>query len=166
VRRPADIPAAFPQYFRVRGGHGVRFSDIGGHYSVHLDAVVGNAILATAYGLIWSGARNFDGKRISIVLTLAGVLIWLAACSIGPIYARPEARATAIDQKSGIVLRTMTTNTVAIAAMMKADPHRTSAKILRCWSHESNRRHPATPEVNTVMASNVGRSNTTMTDAI
>ena len=56
--------------------------------------VIGNAILATAYGLIWSGARNFDGKRISIVLTLAGVLIWLAACSIGPIYAQPEARAT------------------------------------------------------------------------
>ena len=56
--------------------------------------VIGNAILATAYGLIWSGARDFDGKRISIVLTLAGALIWLAACSIGPIYARPEARAT------------------------------------------------------------------------
>ena len=56
--------------------------------------MIGNAILATAYGLIWSGARDFDGKRISIVLTLAGALIWLAACSIGPIYARPEARAT------------------------------------------------------------------------
>ena len=54
--------------------------------------VIGNAILATAYGLIWSGARDLfvDGKRISIVLTLAGVLIWLAACSIGPIYARPK----------------------------------------------------------------------------
>jgi len=56
--------------------------------------VVGNAILAAAYGLIWSGARNFEGKRVSIVLTLAGALVWLAACSIGPIYARPEARAT------------------------------------------------------------------------
>ena len=56
--------------------------------------VIGNAILATAYGLIWSGARDLDGKRISIVLTLAGALIWLAACSIGTIYARPEARAT------------------------------------------------------------------------
>ena len=56
--------------------------------------VIGNAILAAAYGLIWSGARNFEGKRVSIVLTLAGALIWLAACSIGPIYARPEARAT------------------------------------------------------------------------
>jgi diguanylate cyclase (GGDEF)-like protein len=55
--------------------------------------VVGNAILAAAYGLIWSGARNFEGKRVSIVLTLAGTLIWLTACSIAPIYALPEARA-------------------------------------------------------------------------
>jgi len=56
--------------------------------------VIGNAILAVAYGLIWSGARNFEGKRVSIVVTVAGALIWLAAYSIGPIYARPEARAT------------------------------------------------------------------------
>ena len=47
--------------------------------------VIGNAILAAAYGLIWSGARNFEGKRVSVVLTLAGTLVWLAACSIGPI---------------------------------------------------------------------------------
>jgi NMT1/THI5 like len=49
--------------------------------------VIGNAILAAAYGLIWSGARSFEGKRLSIALTLAGALIWL-------VYARPEARAT------------------------------------------------------------------------
>jgi diguanylate cyclase (GGDEF)-like protein len=56
--------------------------------------VIGNAILAAAYGLIWSGARNFESEPVSIVLTLAGALIWLAACSIGPIYALPAARAT------------------------------------------------------------------------
>lgn len=55
--------------------------------------VVGNAILASAYGLIWSGARNFEGKRVSVILALAGTLIWLVACHIGPIYARPEVRA-------------------------------------------------------------------------
>jgi diguanylate cyclase (GGDEF)-like protein len=55
--------------------------------------VIGNAILAAAYGLIWSGARDFEGKRFSIVLTLAGALIWLASCAIAPIYALPEARA-------------------------------------------------------------------------
>jgi diguanylate cyclase (GGDEF)-like protein len=55
--------------------------------------VIGNAILAAAYGLIWSGVRNFEGKRVSVALTLAGAMIWLAACSIGPIYALPAARA-------------------------------------------------------------------------
>ena len=56
--------------------------------------IVGNSLLAVAYGILWCGARKFDGKKISIVLALAGVPLWLAACSIGPIYARPEARAT------------------------------------------------------------------------
>ena len=56
--------------------------------------IVGNALLAAAYGILWSGARKFDGKNVSVLLALAGVLLWLVACSIGPIYARPEARAT------------------------------------------------------------------------
>ena len=56
--------------------------------------VIGNAMLAAAYGIVWSGVRNFEGKRVSIVLTIAGAVIWLAACSIGPIYALPVARAT------------------------------------------------------------------------
>jgi diguanylate cyclase (GGDEF)-like protein len=55
---------------------------------------IANAILAIALGLTWSGARNFDGKRVSVVLTLAGAAAWLAATAIGPIYERPTARAT------------------------------------------------------------------------
>jgi len=56
--------------------------------------IVGNALLAAAYGILWSGARKFDGKKVSILLALVGVVFWLVACSIGPIYSRPEARAT------------------------------------------------------------------------
>ena len=56
--------------------------------------IVGNALLAAAYGILWSGARKFEGKNVSILLALVGVLLWIVACSIGPIYARPEARAT------------------------------------------------------------------------
>jgi diguanylate cyclase (GGDEF)-like protein len=56
--------------------------------------IVGNALLAIAYGILWSGARKLDGKNILIPLALAGVLLWLVACSVGPIYARAEARAT------------------------------------------------------------------------
>jgi diguanylate cyclase (GGDEF)-like protein len=56
--------------------------------------IVGNALLAAAYGILWSGARKFEGKKVLILLALVGVSIWVVACSIGPIYARPEARAT------------------------------------------------------------------------
>jgi diguanylate cyclase (GGDEF)-like protein len=59
-----------------------------------LSIVVGNAILAVAYGILWSGARTFERKKISVPLALVGVLVWLVACSISPIYARPEARAS------------------------------------------------------------------------
>lgn len=58
--------------------------------------IVGNSLLAAAYGILWCGARTFDGKKVSILLALLGVVFWLIACSIGPIYARPEARATVI----------------------------------------------------------------------
>jgi hypothetical protein len=56
--------------------------------------IVGNALLATAYGVLWNGARKFDGKNVSILLALVGVVFWLVACSIDPIYSRQEARAT------------------------------------------------------------------------
>jgi diguanylate cyclase (GGDEF)-like protein len=56
--------------------------------------IVGNALLAAAYGFLWCGARKLNGKKAPIILMLAGVPIWIAACSISPIYARPEARAT------------------------------------------------------------------------
>jgi diguanylate cyclase (GGDEF)-like protein len=59
-----------------------------------LSIIVGNSLLAAAYGILWCGARKLDGKKVSILLALTGVVIWLTACSIGPIYARPEARAT------------------------------------------------------------------------
>jgi len=56
--------------------------------------IVGNALLAAVYGILWCGARTFDGKNVSIPLALLGVLLWMVACSIDPVYARPAARAT------------------------------------------------------------------------
>ena len=34
--------------------------------------IVGNALLSAAYGILWSGARKFDGKNVPIVLALVG----------------------------------------------------------------------------------------------
>jgi hypothetical protein len=40
--------------------------------------IVGNALLAAAYGILWCGARKLDGKKVSILLALTGVL----ACAL------------------------------------------------------------------------------------
>ena len=58
--------------------------------------VVGNALLAIAYGILWCGARTFEGKTVLIPRASFGLFAWLAACAIGPIFARPEARALVI----------------------------------------------------------------------
>jgi diguanylate cyclase (GGDEF)-like protein len=57
---------------------------------------VGNALLVAAHGVLWGGARKLNGAKVSIISTLAGVPIWIAACAIPPIYASPEARASVI----------------------------------------------------------------------
>src|SRR5215510_16594130 len=47
------------------------------------------ALIAGAYGLIWSGARSFDNRRTPMPLILAGALIWLVAYQVE---ASPRAR--------------------------------------------------------------------------
>jgi hypothetical protein len=66
---------------------------------------VGNANLAAAYGILWCGARAFDGRKAPILLALIGVVFWLIACSIGPAYARPEARAIVVADVAGRAIR-------------------------------------------------------------
>jgi diguanylate cyclase (GGDEF)-like protein len=56
--------------------------------------VVSNAIGALAYGVLWSGVRTFEHQPVSLPVAAAGVVTWLAACTIHPIYASPWARAT------------------------------------------------------------------------
>jgi diguanylate cyclase (GGDEF)-like protein len=53
---------------------------------------IANAVVATAYGTMWSGVRSFEGHRISVPLMLAGAAIWLLACQIEAFYASPVAR--------------------------------------------------------------------------
>ena len=65
-----------------------------------------------------------------------------------------------MDQKSGILSRARTIRAVATEVVMNPDPHRARATILQFCSHESNRRHPATAGLNTVMANKVERLGT------
>jgi diguanylate cyclase (GGDEF)-like protein len=55
--------------------------------------VIANAILATGYGMMWTGVRSFEGRSKSVPLMLAGTLVWLAACQFEAFYGSPLARA-------------------------------------------------------------------------
>jgi len=39
-----------------------------------------NALICCAYGVMWAGARSFEGRSISLPLIFAGAAIWVAAC--------------------------------------------------------------------------------------
>ena len=66
--------------------------------------VVANAILVLGHGVLWSGTRNFEGRPISVLGTLAGPVIWLGACTLSFIYDSPAARATVITPILGVYL--------------------------------------------------------------
>jgi diguanylate cyclase (GGDEF)-like protein len=53
---------------------------------------IANAIIATAYGIMWGGVRNFEGRPTSVPLMLAGAMIWLLACQVEAFFASPQAR--------------------------------------------------------------------------
>jgi diguanylate cyclase (GGDEF)-like protein len=39
----------------------------------------GNTLLCTAYGIMWAGARSFEGRRVPLLLVAAGPIIWIVA---------------------------------------------------------------------------------------
>ncbi len=67
-----------------------------GHIPDLFSIVVANAFLAVAYGVMWSAARKFDGRRLLVAASLAGAAVWLAAMLIPAWYASPAARASLI----------------------------------------------------------------------
>ncbi len=39
----------------------------------------GNTLLCAAYGIMWAGARSFEGRRVPLLLVAAGPIIWIFA---------------------------------------------------------------------------------------
>lgn len=64
-----------------------------GHISNLWSIWVANAFLATAYGVMWEGARTFEGQASRAAFVFAGTIIWLLACAIPAFYAAATARA-------------------------------------------------------------------------
>jgi diguanylate cyclase (GGDEF)-like protein len=53
---------------------------------------IANAIIVTAHGMIWGGARSFDGRPTSVPLMLAGAVVWVLACQVEAFFAMAQAR--------------------------------------------------------------------------
>jgi diguanylate cyclase (GGDEF)-like protein len=76
----------------IIGALGVALIAARGHISDTWSIAVANAILAIAYGMLWAGVRNFDGRATSAPLVLAGAVIWLVACHNEAFFASSRAR--------------------------------------------------------------------------
>jgi diguanylate cyclase (GGDEF)-like protein len=76
----------------IIGSIGVALIAARGDISDTWSIAIANAILATAYGMMWAGARNFDGRPTSAPLVFAGAAVWLAACRIEAFFTSPQAR--------------------------------------------------------------------------
>jgi diguanylate cyclase (GGDEF)-like protein len=76
----------------IIGSIGVALIAARGDISDTWSIAVANAILATAYGMMWAGVRNFDGRATSAPLVLAGAVIWLVACHIEAFFTSLQAR--------------------------------------------------------------------------
>ncbi len=48
-----------------------------------------NTLICCAYGIMWAGARSFEGRRVSIAATFAGAMVWLTAYH-SPMLGSPE----------------------------------------------------------------------------
>lgn len=69
--------------------------------------VLANSLLAAAYGVMWAGARRFDGRRGRPFAAMAGVAVWLLAISDPRIYSSIPAR-TGIMACIGVVYTLLT----------------------------------------------------------
>ncbi|ACL59042.1 GGDEF domain-containing protein [Methylobacterium nodulans] len=51
-----------------------------------------NTLLLLAYGMIWSGARSFEGRRTAPTALMAAPALWIAACLVPAFYESVTAR--------------------------------------------------------------------------
>jgi diguanylate cyclase (GGDEF)-like protein len=60
---------------------------------------VANGLACSAYGMMWAGARSFEGRHVRIPLSFAGAAIWIAAFQFGGFAQSLQAR---VDLMSAI----------------------------------------------------------------
>lgn len=76
------------------GSAGVALLASGGFVANAWSVCAANALICGAYGMMWGGARCFEGRRIRISSIAAGAAIWVTACQFESFSASLQARVT------------------------------------------------------------------------
>lgn len=87
---------------QISGAVAVTLFGLRGFVPDWLSIGLANAVMLAAFGLIWGGARSFEGRRISGSWLAAGPLAWLAACLVPPFYASLGARVILASAIAGL----------------------------------------------------------------
>lgn len=76
----------------ILGAAGASLLALGEPIAPFWSICVGNALLCTAYGTLWAGARSFEGRRVRIPPIFAGAATWVIACQFASFYQSNQAR--------------------------------------------------------------------------
>ncbi|MEE8630371.1 MULTISPECIES: sensor domain-containing diguanylate cyclase [Methylobacterium] len=87
---------------QIVGAGAVALFGLRGHVPDWLSIGFANAAMLLAFGLIWAGARSFEGRRVTARQTGAGAVLWLAACLVPPFYASLGARVILASAVAGL----------------------------------------------------------------
>jgi diguanylate cyclase (GGDEF)-like protein len=71
---------------QIVGAIGLAMITARGRVPEFLSIDVANALVLLAYGLLWAGARKFNGRKLLPVVVIFAPLLWLLACRI-PVFA-------------------------------------------------------------------------------
>lgn len=65
------------------GSAGVGMLALGGTFPGNVANPTASALLCIAYGVMWAGARAFEGRRVRFALVVAGAALWIVLCQCG-----------------------------------------------------------------------------------
>ena len=79
------------------GSAGVGMLALGGTFPGNVANPAASALICIAYGVMWAGARAFEGRRVQLVLVVAGAVLWIVFCQWSGFAEMGQARLVALS---------------------------------------------------------------------
>jgi len=89
---------------QVGGAAGLGLATPNGALPGFISIDIANALLLLAYGLIWAGARDFGGRKLSPLVVGFAPVVWLFACRIPAFENNPDLRAMLVSAMTAMLV--------------------------------------------------------------